>query len=317
MLSCRNCQAMTLCPQYSETEIRSSIFMLVGAMLYLPIIDAIAKGISGEVQAGQIAWTRLSLQAIFLLPFVIKQKAFKVKYLWKHVARGILIALATVLFFSAIRVLPLADAISIFFIGPLILTVLSAIFLGETVGWRRILSVLVGFVGSLFIIRPSYSDFGLMALLPIGAAIAFAFYILLTRDLARDGNAGSAIAIQFYSGFFGAMAMSVVLTFGILTEMPVLIIVLPPAWVLGFMLLLGFVATTGHLFIVFAARRIDGSLIAPFQYVEIIGATAFGYLFFDEFPTMSTLVGIVIIVGSGLYIYHREKVRSSNRKLIS
>ena len=88
--------------------------MLVVAMLCLPGLDAIAKGLAGEVSAGQIAWTRLVLQGLFLLPFMIRGGGFQITHVWKHAARGFLIATATLLFFSAVMVMPLADAISIF-----------------------------------------------------------------------------------------------------------------------------------------------------------------------------------------------------------
>ncbi len=281
--------------------------MLVVAMLCLPGLDAIAKGLAGEVSAGQIAWTRLVLQSLFLLPFMIRAGGFRITHVWKHAARGFLIATATLLFFSAVMVMPLADAISIFFIGPLLLTLFSAFFLGEHIGMRRITAVIAGFAGAMFIIRPSYGAFGWIALLPVCTAFAFALYMILTRAMARDGHAGSPVAMQFYSGVFGALGMTVALLFGFASEIESLAIAAPSAFAWGMLLLLGIVATTGHLLIVFAARRIDGSLIAPFQYLEIVSATTFGYFFFDDFPTSMTWLGVAIIVSSGLYVYFRER----------
>ncbi len=281
--------------------------MLVVAMLCLPGLDAIAKGLAGEVSAGQIAWTRLVLQSLFLLPFMIRAGGFRITHVWKHAARGFLIATATLLFFSAVMVMPLADAISIFFIGPLLLTLFSAFFLGEHIGMRRITAVIAGFAGAMLIIRPSYGAFGWIALLPVCTAFAFALYMILTRAMARDGHAGSPVAMQFYSGVFGALGMTVALLFGFASEIESLAIAAPSAFAWGMLLLLGIVATTGHLLIVFAARRIDGSLIAPFQYLEIVSATTFGYFFFDDFPTSMTWLGVAIIVSSGLYVYFRER----------
>ena len=281
--------------------------MLVVAMLCLPGLDAIAKGLAGEVSAGQIAWTRLVLQGLFLLPFMIRGGGFQITHVWKHAARGFLIAIATLLFFSAVMVMPLADAISIFFIGPLLLTLLSAFFLGEHIGMRRITAVLAGFAGALLIIRPSYGAFGWVSLLPVCTAFCFALYMTLTRAMARDGHAGSPVAMQFYSGVFGAIGMSVALIFGFAFNIEPLSVVAPSAFAWGMLLSLGVVATIGHLLIVFAARRIDGSLIAPFQYLEIVSATTLGYFFFDDFPEPMTWLGVAIIVSSGLYIYFRER----------
>ena len=294
-------------PQPTKAELSQGIVALVTAMLFLPSLDAIAKGLAGEVSAGQIAWTRLFLQSALLLPFVALNGAFRITHIWKHAARGFLIAMATVLFFSAVMVMPLADAISIFLIGPLLLTIFSAIFLGEPIGWRRVLAVLAGFSGAMLIIQPSFENFGLVALLPLGTAISFAFYMVLTRGMARDGHAGSAVAMQFYAGVFGALTMSVALSFGLFAELPSVTLDWPATWAWGMLLLMGLIATIGHLLIVYAARRIDGSLIAPFQYLEIVSATTLGYFFFNDFPAPMTWLGAAIIVSSGLYIYFRER----------
>ena len=281
--------------------------MLVVAMFCLPGLDAIAKGLAGEVSAGQIALTRLVLQSLFLLPFMIRGGGFRITHAWKHAARGFLIATATLLFFSAVMIMPLADAISIFFIGPLLLTLLSAVFLGERIGMRRITAVLAGFAGAMLIIRPSYGAFGWVSLLPVCTAFAFAVYMALTRAMARDGHAGSPVTMQFYSGVFGAIGISVALLFGFAFDVEPLSVVAPSAFAWGMLLSLGVIATIGHLLIVFAARRVDGSLIAPFQYLEIISATTFGYFFFDDFPAPITWLGVAIIVSSGLYVYFRER----------
>jgi S-adenosylmethionine uptake transporter len=220
-----------------------------------------------------------------------------------HALRGALIALATLLFFSALKYLPLADAISIFFVEPLILTLLSAVFLGESVGWRRLTAVAVGFAGSLVIIRPSFHALGLPALLPLGTALSFAVYLILTRKLALHEQPER---MQFYAGVFGGIVMTAALAAGEATDLAVLSFVWPDRWQWFLLAGLGVIATTGHLLVVHAFRRAPAGLLAPFQYVEIIGATILGLVFFGDFPDTVTWIGVVIIVGSGMYVFHRE-----------
>ena len=216
-------------------------------------------------------------------------------------------AAVTVVFFAALSVLPLADAISIFFVSPLMFTLLSAVFLGEPIGWRRISAVLVGLAGSVLIVRPSYAVFGTTALLPILAAFGFALYMLLTRKLARGRSVANAIGMQFYVGVFGALALTPVLLVGPMTGLPFLAVAMPNEVEWGFLILLGAIATGGHVLVALATRRIGAGQIAPFQYVEIVGATTLGFVFFDDFPDPLTWIGVAVIVSSGLYVYFRER----------
>jgi S-adenosylmethionine uptake transporter len=241
-----------------------------------------------------------------LLPFVLRQRqGFHIDRPWLHVARGVLIATATVFFFSALKYLPLADTIAIFFVEPLILTLLSAVFLKETIGWRRVTAVLVGFVGALIVIRPGYAVFGPVALLPLCAALSFACYMILTRTLAQ---VQSAVSMQFYAGIFGVLVMTAALIFGNSISFEVLTPVWPTTqeWLL--LSLLGAIATTGHMFVVNAMRLAPANVLAPFQYLEIISATILGFIFFNDFPDPTTWLGVAIIVGSGVFVYYRERL---------
>jgi len=278
-------------------------------MLSLPAIDAIAKFLSATLPAAQITWARFVVQVALMAPFVMTAyRPVPFKNSAVHVLRGALIATTTVLVFAAVKFMPIADAIAIFFVEPLVVTVFSAIFLGERIGWRRIAAVIVGFAGALIVIRPSYELFGLTAVLPLAAAFTFAIYIVLTRRLVRDQD---PVAMQFSAGLSGLVLMSVCLILGHAFHIPVF----DPAWptfaewmLLG---LSGVVATVGHHLIVVACRHLEASALAPFQYLEIVGATVLGLLLFDDFPDALTWVGIVVIVCSGLYVFHREQVRGA------
>ena len=278
--------------------------MMIAAMLVLPGIDAIAKYLAGSVSSGQVTWSRFFFQTLLMLPFLAASRGpWLTSTLPLHAARGALIALATLLFFSGLAYLPLADAIAIFFIEPLLVTLLSAAFLGEALHWRRISAIAVGFGGALIVIRPTFADVGFAALYPVGAACSFAFYILLTRRLAQRED---PVRLQFFAGLFGCLVISVALAAGDPAGVKILAIGWPTAreWLL--LALLGAIGTACHLLVVHAYRRAAVAILAPFQYVEIVGATALGLLVFGDFPDPTTWLGILIIVASGVYVFRRE-----------
>ncbi len=282
----------------------SAMVMMIAAMLMLPGIDAIAKWLSGSVSSGQVTWSRFFFQIILMSPLLLKTRGpWFTPALALHAARGSLIAFATLFFFSGLAYLPLADAIAIFFIEPLLVTLLSALFFKEAIHWRRISAISLGFVGALIIIRPTFGEVGFAALYPVAAAFCFSFYIVLTRKLVRHED---PIRLQFFAGIFGCLVMSIALSYG--TTQGVLI--LTAAWPTTdhWMLLgaLGLIATVCHLLVVYAYRLASIGILAPFQYVEIIGATILGLVIFDEFPDSVTWIGVAIIVCSGMYVFHRE-----------
>lgn len=281
-----------------------AMILMVFAMLILPGIDAIAKLLSGIISSGQVAHCRFLFQVLFMFPLLLMTRGpWLNRLLWLHAARGCLIALATTLFFTGLAYLPLADAISIFFVEPLLVTLLSALLLGEQVGWRRMAAIAVGFLGALIVIRPTFTEVGWAVLYPVGTALCFSFYILLTRKLVA---ADDPIRLQFFAGFFGLLVMSVAIWIGTGSDFPILRATWPDSnqWLM--LAALGLIATIGHLLVVFAFRMASVAVLAPFQYVEIIGATLLGLIFFNDFPDPVTWLGIGIIVGSGIYIFHRE-----------
>ncbi len=279
--------------------------LMIIAMLILPGIDAIAKWLSPTIAAGQIAWSRFFFQTLLMLPLFFRVPGRVLgPDRWLHAARGALIALATLLFFAALKFLPVADAIAIFFVEPLFLTLLAALFLGETLGWRRLSAVGVGLAGALLVIRPNFHAFGWAAALPLGTAGCFAVYLIITRQLAQRED---PVRMQFYAGVFGALVMSAALGFGALADAPVLIAVWPSVTEWALLAGLGLIATTGHLLVVHAFKRAPAGILAPFQYVEIIGATVLGLVIFGDFPDLLTWCGVAVIVASGIYVFHRER----------
>jgi S-adenosylmethionine uptake transporter len=242
--------------------------MMIIAMLMLPGIDAIAKWLSGSVSSGQVTWSRFFFQIILMSPLLLRTRGpWFTPALLLHAARGSLIAFATLFFFTGLAYLPLADAIAIFFIEPLLVTLLSALFFGEAIHWRRISAISFGFIGAVIIIRPSFTEVGYAVLYPVCAAFCFSFYILLTRKLVRNED---PIRLQFFAGIFGCLVMAIALSWGTASDIGILTAVWPTTdqWLLlgG----LGLIATACHLLVVYAYRMVSIGILAPFQYVEII-----------------------------------------------
>jgi len=290
-------------------QVAQAIGLMIPAMLLLPGIDAIAKWLSSSISAGQVTWCRFLFQTLFLLPFILQARGlFVVSSLWLHALRGALLVAATLFFFSGLVYLPLADAISIFFVEPLMVTILSAIFLKETFGWRRLIAILVGFIGALVIIRPTFADVGWPAMYPVFAAGCFSFYILLTRKLVAKED---PVKLQFYAGMFGLIVCSILLVGLSGLEIRSLSVVQPTLTEWGLLCALGLIATVGHILVVYAFKYAPVSILAPFQYVEIIGSTVLGFWLFGDFPDGATWVGILIIVGSGVYVFHREAIMNA------
>ncbi|MGI9435385.1 MAG: DMT family transporter [Geminicoccaceae bacterium] len=288
-----------------RSSIETAMMMMAAGVIMIPGIDAIAKHLSASLAPGQIAASRFLFQLVFLLPVIlITRRRLISNHQGLNALRGTLIGLATLFFFWGLKYLPLADAIAIFFVEPLILTLISAVFLNEQVGWRRLTAIGAGLVGALLVIRPSFQTIGMAAFLPLAAACCFAIYLTLTRIVAQ---ADDVLTMQLWTGVFGGLTLAVALLFGEAASLDVL----DPSWPAPYEWLwlaaLGAIATAGHLLIVGAFRRASPSILAPFQYLEILGATLLGVMVFGDFPSFATWLGIGIIVASGLYVFHRER----------
>lgn len=285
-------------------DLRAGVALMLLAMTIIPAMDTIAKHLTGSLSPGQVSAARFIFQSLFLLPIVFAFDSFTIgRNLWKHMARGLLMVIANTSFFLAFQHMPLADSVAIYFVEPLILTILAAVLLKEHVGWRRIAAVVIGLAGALLIIQPSFLQFGPVALLPLLTALSFALYLILTRTLTHDTG---TFAMQFYVGVFGTAVIVPVLIAGDAAGFAPLSLKWPATGEWGWFALLGLVGTSAHLLIVQAIRRMGAGLVAPFQYLEIVGATVFGYFVFGDFPTAYVWAGVAIIVGAGLYVFYRE-----------
>ena len=294
-------------PRPASGTITQGVLLFVGFALLGPFIDVFAKLATEEIPAAEITLGRFLTQSALLIPIVFLRGALRrmdAREALLHATRGVLMAVATIFFFAALKHMPIADAISIFFVEPLILTLLGGLLLGEPVGWRRYAACAVGFMGALIVIRPSFANLGWVAALPLGTAVCFALYLILTRTLAQRVD---PFAMQAYSGVVGAVFVAIVLIVFEGTGDATF----DPVWPSdrGFLLLLGvgIAATVSHLLVVYAFRAAPASVLAPLQYLEIVSATAFGWFIFGDFPDAMKWLGISIIIGSGLFIIARER----------
>lgn len=284
--------------------------IMAAGMMILPVMDGIGKYLATEeaMSPGQVTFYRFLIQIAFTTVVVVAMRGtvgLRPKRFWLNILRGCLIGTASLMFFTAVKYMPVADALAIFFVEPFILTALSALFLGERVGWRRWLAIGVGFCGALIVIQPSFAVFGWVAILPLGTATLFSVYLLMNRRL---GTVDTPMVMQNIAGIGGAVVSGIALTIGLGAGVGNLQPSLPQSPLsLGLVLLLGALATFGHAMVTGAFQRAPASLLAPFQYLEIVSAVLIGYFVFGDIPSASKWLGIAIIVGSGLFIFARER----------
>ena len=290
-----------------DKTITTGILQLCFAMLLVPVLDVFAKLLGRTLDPIQVTFMRFVMQILLLTPFVIwgrlwaiPKGTFRLQF-----ARGILLAIATACFFAALQHLPLAEAITIYFVQPILLTAMSALFLSETIRLRRVLAIFFGLIGVLIILQPSLVMFGWPAALPLITALSMAGYVALTRHLAGQVH---PYQMQMMVGFSATITLGLALLIGPVFDIPWTSFSWPTNQQFLWVAYMGLAATIGHIFIVWAAANAPASVLAPFQYMEIITATILGYLVFKDVPATSTIVGSAVIIGSGIYLFHRERL---------
>ena len=283
------------------------------ATFLFPLGDTISKILTRSVTPLEISFWRLLFQTVALALLARALPRRRQGSLLSPLLAGGGLALATtsVCLVTAFAVMPIATAIVIFFVEPLILTLLSGVFLGERAGWRRYLAIAIGLLGAVVVIRPNWSTFGLYSILPLGAAVAFASNMVLIRLASRTH---STLTIQCGMSLFGALALGAAALAATALGFVRWSGFGAPAHVWPLYLILGLLAGATVLSLSEAFRRAPASTLAPLQYLEIIGATLFGYLVFGDFPDLWTWIGTAIILLSGLYVLHRERVQARDHR---
>ena len=278
--------------------VRGIAWMVLATALFVSL-DTVAKLLTERLPVEQVVWARFTFHFV-LVAMVLAPRglaAFKTVRPGLQITRSFFMFGANVCFFFAIKTMALVDASAIVFSGPLFLTALSVPLLGEYVGLRRWVAVGIGFLGALVVIRPGPDIFASVAMLPLLAALSFAFYQIFTRKLATYD---APLTTLLYTSVFGMVCTS---------------LYVPVTWeapdALGWTLLIlaGVFGASGQLALIKAIQLAPVSTIAPFNYLGLVWASILGFIFFRDLPDRYTLIGAAIIAGSGLYILHRERVR--------
>ena len=279
---------------------KAIIFSLLGWM-FLPVMDGFAKFLSDDLPILQITWARYFFTVVFTLPIMIF--FFKKQLVWSdkpklQILRGLILLSANICFFYAISIISLAKALTLAFVAPLIVTAFSPIMLGEKVGFRRWTAVVVGFVGSLVVIRPGFVELNFASLAALGTGILYGFYLIITRKLSTSDN---PLLTLLMTGMVGAILVSAIIPF---------YWVKPSLNQWSLMAGIGVFACIGHFFLILSLKYADASKLAPLGYTEIIPNVLIGYYFFSELPDNWTYLGLFIIILSGLYISRREYLKN-------
>jgi len=248
----------------------------------------------------EIAWIRFLVFVVILLPIVLAPASgnpMRSARPLLQVFRGLGLLCSSIFFIMALGYLPIAEATATGFISPLFVTGLSVLFLGEKVGLRRWTATIAGLVGVLIIVRPGTAAFQPGTIFPIISALGWATALVLTRKIS---GADRAITTMAFSAITGFLVLSVIVPFYWIA----------PSWTqIALGVGIGVAATVGHWIVVLAFRFADASVLAPFSYVQLVWVTLIGFFVFGEAPDAVTFAGAAIIIASGVYTAHRERVR--------
>lgn len=278
------------------------LFMLAFCVL-APMGDAFAKVLGETIPLVQLLLVRFAAQAVLFLPFGPVLRLSRRAY-WLTALRTLLHIAGVGAMFTSLRYLPLADAVAIAFVMPFILLVLGKYFLNEEVGRVRIAACCVGFGGTLLVIQPSFAEVGLPALWPLFVAFAFAGFMLVTRQVAKEAD---AISIQTVSGMMATVILGLALLATRGSDIAILQIVMPDRHEAMLLAGIGLIGTVAHLMMTWSLRFAPSTTLAPMQYLEIPVATLIGWIVFRDLPNGLAAVGIVVTIGAGLFIVLREQ----------
>ena len=277
----------------------AGVLIFTLGLSFIALADAMAKVLGESMASPQVVWLYLVclLTALLIYLLVSRQnirELVKTKKPRLQLARGLSIVGSLTFIFTSLQFLPLAEATVINFTGPLFMVALAGPMLGEAVGWRRWAAVLVGLAGAMIVVRPGSEVFQWAALLPIGSAVFFALFQVLTRKLAaHDGALTTLIYTQVVAAAGASLAAPFFWT-------PITF------YQFGYVFLAGIVGLAAHMCMFNAFRLADASLLAPINYTRIVASVLLGYWLFGDLPDAYTIAGGAVIIASGLFVIYRE-----------
>lgn len=284
-------------------QVLLAITLIAASTLLFAGCDVGAKFIQHEASPEKIAWWRNLVYVIVAVPFALRREGrtvFRPHHPWLNILRGLSAICGTILFLFGLQYQEIPDATAISFVSPIFVMALSIVFLGEVVGARRWIAALVGFIGVLIIVQPGTSSFHYASVFNLVAAFVGAFSTILTRKAARD----HAETMMVWTSIIG-LSVTTILVWPEIGQ---------TSWhEIAFGLAGGLFFAFGQVCCVFAYRMAPASLLAPFSYLQMISATAVSFVVWSIVPGMTTTIGASLIVASGLYSLHRERLRARQR----
>ena len=280
-----------------------AIVLNISAWMILPFMDGLAKYLSQEVHFLQVVWGRYFFMALFsilITTIFFKKYLIFPKAISIQIFRSLFLFLSTIFFFYAISVISLAEALTLAFVGPIIATILSFLILKESVGPRRWIAVIAGFIGVLFVIRPGFNEINIATVAALGAGISYACYIISTRKLSFMDNPFMTL---IFTGLSGAIVISFIVPF-FWTSLTL------NGWLI--LITLAAIGTFAHFLLILSLNYAEASKLAPLSYSEIITNVIIGYYFFGDFPNQWMWIGLIIIIASGVYISLRENKKEKS-----
>jgi drug/metabolite transporter (DMT)-like permease len=276
------------------------IALTTGACMVFAVADTTSKYLSAGMPIVEIQWIRYVL--FFAMAAILAARTpgrpLRPRNPKLQIVRGLCVTGSSILFVYGIRQMTMAQATTISFLSPLLITVLSIPLLGEVVGIRRWAAVLAGVVGMLIVVRPGTSGFEPAALFGVASSSCWALALIITRKIAASDPPQITI---LWSALIGAVVLTALLPFEATW---------PTSWQLTLCLMLGVLSSAGQWMVVLAHRLAPASVLAPFSYTQLPWVVIGGYLVFDNLPDQWTLVGASVIIASGMYTVHRERVRA-------
>jgi drug/metabolite transporter (DMT)-like permease len=281
-------------------NIPAGIAWMLLAVIWFVVLDTFAKYLIQTYPVVQVIWARFFFHTLLVLMLMrTKIPGGIVSKTWKlQGTRSIAMLITTTLFFIGLSRVQLATASTIMFLSPIFVTILAIPMLGESVGFRRWIGVLIGFMGALIIVRPNSISFDVGLLYILAAAFSHAFYQIFTRRVRMYDHALTSL---LYTGLIGALITSLIVPFYWVSVNPL-------DWFL--FAFLGLAGSVGHLCFIRAFSLAPASVVAPLSYTSLIWATVSGYIFFADLPDRWVIIGGALIIGSGLYIFYREQQKT-------
>jgi len=273
-----------------------AIGYMIAAVFCFTAMDATVKALSPIVGTVPSLWARYAGQMALVLVLVLPRLrgVVRTRYPKLHFIRSVLLMGATGFFFLGLANIGLTEATAIMNVNPVLVTLGAAMFLGESLGMRRVFGIGAAMIGALIVIRPGSDVFSLYAVLPLGAAVCYSSYALITRRVGRDEDVWTSL---FYTGLVGTVILTIAVPFFWVSPGP-------KGWLL--MIVLAGFGTAGQLLLIRALAEGEAGMLAPYAYLGLVFATLWGALFFSEFPDQWTMLGALVIAGAGLYVWQRE-----------